>query len=165
MTLSAVRWRVIHWRTAIRVSMYIGECPMLARCIVDVERDVSMRNLSLREAVKVLEDMKVEIEISKAAVTQNKRNEALDLGIEALQQFGNSEQLPSAQPEWIPCSARLPEIGKKVLLSEPNTMFIAEYHGSGDPEGLWLVDGCHHYLADVNECAWMPLPEPYQGGQ
>ena len=68
---------------------------------------------------------------------------------------------PSVQ-RWIPCSARLPEIGKKVLLSEPNTMFIAEYHGSGDPEGLWLVDGCHHYLADVNECAWMPLPEPYK---
>ena len=72
-------------------------------------------------------------------------------------------KLPSAQPEqqWIPCSERLPEIGKEVLLSEPNTMFIAEYHGSGDPEGLWLVDGCHHYLADVNGCAWMPLPEPY----
>ena len=74
---------------------------------------------------------------------------------------------PSAQPEqrWIPCSERLPEIGKEVLLSEPNTIFIAEYHGSGDPEGLWLVEGYHHYLADVNGCAWMPLPESWKGEQ
>jgi hypothetical protein len=73
----------------------------------------------------------------------------------------------SAEPEqnWIPCSERLPKIiGKEVLLSEPNAMFIAEYHGAGDPEGLWLVDGCHHYLADVNGCAWMPLPEAYKTG-
>lgn len=66
---------------------------------------------------------------------------------------------------WIPCSERLPKIGKEVLLSEPNVMFIAEYHGSGDPEGLWLVDGLHHYLADVNGCAWMPMPKPYKDGE
>lgn len=24
------------------------------------------------------------------------------------------------------------------------------------------VDACHHYLADVNKCAWMPFPEPYK---
>ena len=65
--------------------------------------------------------------------------------------------------QWISCNERLPEIGKKVLLSEHNTMFIAEYHGSGDPEGLWLVEGYHHYLADVNRCAWMPLPESWKG--
>ena len=69
------------------------------------------------------------------------------------------------RPMWIPCSERLPEIGKEVLLSEPNTIFIAEYHGSGDPEGLWLVEGYHHYLADVNGCAWMPLPDPWKGEQ
>lgn len=76
------------------------------------------------------------------------------------------ETVPSAQ-RWIPCSARLPEIGKKVLLSESNTMFIAAYHGSGDPEGVWLVDGYvdeyHHYLADVNRCEWMPLPDRGKG--
>ena len=75
-------------------------------------------------------------------------------------------QMPSAQ-RWIPVTERLPEIGKKVLLSESNTMFIAAYHGSGDPEGVWLVDGYvdeyHHYLADVNRCEWMPLPDRGKG--
>lgn len=76
------------------------------------------------------------------------------------------EALPPAQPEpkWIPVTKRLPKIGKEVLLSEPNAMFIAEYHGSGNAEGLWVVDACHHYLADVNKCAWMPLQKSYMRG-
>ena len=76
-------------------------------------------------------------------------------------------EVPSAQPEpkWIPATKRLPKIGEEVLLSEPNAMFIAEYHGSGNAEGLWVVDECHHYLADVNKCAWMPLPKGYRGKQ
>lgn len=64
--------------------------------------------------------------------------------------------------QWIPCSERLPKIGKEVLLSEPNDMFIAEYYGSGLPEGVWRVDGIGHYLQDIKGCAWMPLPEPYR---
>ncbi len=104
---------------------------------------------------------------------------AIDAAIEAVDEWDGGynvaradkiisaiKKLPSTEPEqnWIPCSERLPKIGKEVLLSEPNAMFIAEYHGSGDSEGLWLVDGCYHYLADVNGCAWMPLPEPYKTG-
>lgn len=74
---------------------------------------------------------------------------------------------PEAQPEqrWIPCSERLPKIGKEVLLSEPNDMFIAEYYGSGLPEGVWRVDGIDHYLQDIKGCAWMPLPEPWKEGE
>lgn len=57
---------------------------MLTLYIADVERDVGMKNLSQEEAEKVLEGMKVKIEIPKAAVTQWKRNAALDMAIEAL---------------------------------------------------------------------------------
>ena len=57
---------------------------MLTLYIADVERDAGMKNLSRKEAAKVLEDMKVKIEIPKAAVTQWKRNTALDMAIEAL---------------------------------------------------------------------------------
>ena len=61
---------------------------MLTLYIADVERDVGMKNLSRKEAAKVLEDMKVKIEIPKAAVTQWKRNTALDMAIEALKYSG-----------------------------------------------------------------------------
>jgi hypothetical protein len=57
---------------------------MLTLYIADVERDAGMKSLSRKEAAKVLEDMKVKIEIPKAAVTQWKRNTALDMAIEAL---------------------------------------------------------------------------------
>ena len=57
---------------------------MLTLYIADVERDVGMKKLSQEEAEKVLEGMKVKIEIPKAAVTQWKRNTALDMAIEAL---------------------------------------------------------------------------------
>ena len=60
---------------------------MLTLYIADVERDVGMKKLSQEEAVKVLEDMKVKIEIPKAAVTQWKRNTALDMAIKALEQL------------------------------------------------------------------------------
>lgn len=43
-----------------------------------------MKKLSQEEAEKVLEGMKVKIEIPKSAVTQRKRNIALDMAIEAL---------------------------------------------------------------------------------
>lgn len=43
-----------------------------------------MKNLSREEAAKVLEGMKVKIEIPKAAVTQWKRNTALDMAIKVL---------------------------------------------------------------------------------
>ena len=73
---------------------------------------------------------------------------------------------PSAQPEqtgkWIPVSERLPKIGKEVLLSEPNDTILAEYHGNGNPEGVWHIDGIHHFLQDIKGCAWMPLPKPYR---
>ena len=57
---------------------------MLTLYIADVERDVGMKKLSQEEAAKVLEDMKVKMEIPKAAVTQWKKNTALDMAIEAL---------------------------------------------------------------------------------
>jgi hypothetical protein len=68
----------------IHASTYIIGYPMLTLYIADVERDVGMKSLSRKEAAKVLEDMKVKIEIPKAAVTQWERNTALDMAIEML---------------------------------------------------------------------------------
>jgi hypothetical protein len=70
---------------------------MLTLYIADVERDVGMKSLSRKEAAKVLEDMKVKIEIPEAAVTQWIRNTALDMAIEALKysEFPNTSDLVS----------------------------------------------------------------------
>lgn len=40
--------------------------------------------MTREEAIEVLDDMKVKIDIPKSAVTQHKRNEALDMAISAL---------------------------------------------------------------------------------
>lgn len=51
------------------------------------------------EAKEYLEDLKIKIEIPKAAVQARKNNEALDMAIKALEQ----------EPKWIPVSEKLPE--------------------------------------------------------
>lgn len=67
-----------------------------------------------------------------------------------------TKKKPSAQPEpqWIPCSERLPEVGA-VLITDGNEIVIGYYHG----DSTWSVDGCD-YNPDLEKIAWMPLPEP-----
>ena len=75
------------------------------------------------------------------------------------------EQLPSAQPEqlWIPCSERLPEMGSTVLMQNTGGwMFVATYAVTPKRK-YWAVLG-HDYALD-EAIAWMPLPEPYKGGE
>lgn len=57
---------------------------MLTLYIADAERGVSMKNLSPKEAITILESMRIDIPLPKAAVTQMKRNLALDMAINAL---------------------------------------------------------------------------------
>ena len=57
---------------------------MPIHCIADAEKDAGMKTLKSEEAITILEDMKVNISIPKAAVTQIKRNAALNMAIDAL---------------------------------------------------------------------------------
>ena len=67
--------------------------------------------------------------------------------------------LPSAQPmPWIPCSERLPEKEGYYLVSNSWRTFEACFL-----EGEWYSRKLDFLLDGVN--AWMPLPEPYKGGQ
>ena len=57
---------------------------MTTHCIVDAEKDADMKSLSQEEAIAILNDMKIEFPVPKAAVTQRKRNVALDMAISAM---------------------------------------------------------------------------------
>ena len=96
--------------------------------------------------------------------------------------------LPSAQPEWIPCSERMPENNDPVNVTwvnhNPEVYYAdikdkpftatAHYHNG---RWYWFSSVTQDYLneydvwtpdlvdKDVEIIAWMPLPEPYKEDQ
>ena len=98
--------------------------------------------------------------------------------------------MPSAQPEpmWIPCSERLPENIRPVIVTWKNTdpasyyQYIVGKHFTGtacykNGKWYWYSSTTEDMLAEYGrydseefdeaiECiAWMPLPEPYMKGE
>ena len=64
--------------------------------------------------------------------------------------------------KWIPCSERLPEVGQKVLASTNKTCFTQVFKGtSGASNSSWWWEKktIKHIFA------WMPCPEPWNGGK
>lgn len=72
------------------------------------------------------------------------------------------EALPSTQPEphWISCSEMLPENSNTVLITHKCGVSFGWYNGRYWERGA----GTKHRLIKT-VTAWMPLPEPYKGGE
>lgn len=132
---------------------------MLILCIADVERDVGMKNLSPKEAITILEGMRIDIPVPKAAVTQIKRNLALDMAINAL----NCSEIPN---NWIPCSERQPDKGDDYLVTlwDDGRTWVEIALWNETFGGRWqaVLYNDVDYSDISNVIAWMPLPEPYQ---
>lgn len=77
--------------------------------------------------------------------------------------------LNSSEQQWTPCSERLPEEGKDVLLTYKNNMVVGNWEDiCGDV--TWYAnsgDGWFTATESVDNdgipIAWMPLPEPWKG--
>jgi len=66
--------------------------------------------------------------------------------------------LPSVQ-QWIPCSERLPEVNREVLVcTNEKDIFVAKRYKPWDYEWYETVE----YRRLLTVTAWMPLPEPYK---
>lgn len=77
------------------------------------------------------------------------------------------KSVPSAQPEWIPCSERLPEEYGDYLItwttSRRKRPFIAICEGVPySNEFEWQLEDYIYAYPNVKVIAWMPLPEPYK---
>ena len=94
---------------------------MLILCIADVERDVGMKNLSPKEAITILEGMRIDIPLPKAAVTQIKRNLALDMAINAL----NCSEIPN-NSDTISRQASIDKITKRLFETAFNNVGIKQ---------------------------------------
>lgn len=95
---------------------------MPTHCIVDAEKDADMKSLSPKEAIAILSDMKIDIPVPKAAVTQRKRNVALDMAISAL----NCSEIPNSS-DSISKQAAIEAIANEVepfVIVEPGTTCV-----------------------------------------
>ena len=78
-----------------------------------------------------------------------------DGGIDANDAIDILERLPSAyqEPQWIPCSERLPEERGFYLTTTKDKAVYCDYWNEDNFDRTEMV------------ISWMPLPEPYKGGK
>lgn len=77
--------------------------------------------------------------------------------------FSTAVEVADRPQEWIPCSKRLPEYRKTVLISTfwgVKTGFLDSTEAYGD---LWEIIEDDATVALHSVYAWMPLPKPWKG--
>jgi len=124
-------------------------------------------------------------DILKSAVMIDDRG--IQTGYEIAIELIKRQPTIDAEPQWIPCSERLPEFDVKVLAYVKNKDPEGRFNKDGiytaelkdkvpmhDPEGkknFWGIPGydsewtvwAWSYFTEPNVLAWMPLPKPYEG--
>lgn len=77
-------------------------------------------------------------------------------------------EMPSAEPEWIPVSERLPERDDRYLITTFG-IFKREYvemAGFNTASKTWTQYDLEYGYVQVDDViAWMPMPEPYKAGE
>lgn len=91
------------------------------------------------------------LEILDRLPTIGEQVDALDMAIEALE-----------QSQWIPATERLPEEGEVVLICVQFEYAPKMFVASRQDYNYWTGAGARFSEERV---AWMPLPEPYKGGE
>ena len=82
---------------------------------------------------------------------------------------GEGELIAQPEPHWIPCSERLPEENGQYLITV-RYKHVDGYEDVYAEHGDWC-DGnwdmfCFGHCGEVESIlTWMPLPEPYRGGE
>ena len=127
-------------------------------------------------------DAKGTLYASKNPQKWTKTGRYFPLVIQLLRQM-SGEKLPSAQPQpqWIPCSERVPDEDHHIVngIYRSDIVFVTVVNHDADDDtftDMALSRDCKWQLyhfndgdADIPEwcevTAWMPLPEPYREGE
>lgn len=78
-----------------------------------------------------------------------------------LEAIHSIEEEPPAQPDWIPCSKRLPEEETDVLVCNANgdIEISSGSYSTEVKDFIWYTSGWRFGTV----IAWMPLPKPWKG--
>jgi len=91
--------------------------------------------------------------------------------IEKLKSYDPMSMMPALQmaikaleePQWIPCSERLPELGARVLVSDGEDVEMSQLGKRYRDGYVWEFSTCWNDLEDWPH--WMPLPEVWRGDE
>ena len=62
--------------------------------------------------------------------------------------------------DWVKCSERMPERGRRVLWNVKGVMAVGHYFLFGFQDEIHLDSGGYFIVENMDDAEWMPLPAP-----